>query len=144
MPASLLMQLPAAIRPGHGRKSSSCQYNRQPESSHSQYQPLPVYFSFSVFFCSSIAFWIDEISVFRDAIVSCFSVIFSLWGQTSCFFLPGCIVCVNHVFYMPVLPAYVVLFYMVSAIPSETTSFRDKYLLLLNHPSNGSTIFLIR
>ena len=85
MPASLLMQLPAAIRPGHGRKSSSCQYNRQPESSHSQYQPLPVYFSFSVFFCSSIAFWIDEISVFRDAIVSCFSAIFSLWGQTPMF-----------------------------------------------------------
>ena len=31
-----------------------------------------VFFSFSVFFCSSIAFWMDAISVFRDAIVSCF------------------------------------------------------------------------
>lgn len=43
------------------------------------------FFSFSVFFCSSIAFWMDAISVFRDAIVSCFSVIFSLWGQTPMF-----------------------------------------------------------
>ena len=50
---------PAAIRPGHGRKSSSCRYNRQLESAHSQYRSLPVYFSFSVFFCSSIAFWIS-------------------------------------------------------------------------------------
>lgn len=32
-----------------------------------------VFFSFSVFFYSSIAFWMDAISVFRDAIVSCFS-----------------------------------------------------------------------
>ena len=76
---------PVAIRPGHGRKSSSCRYNRQLESAHSQYRSLPVYFSFSVFFCSSIAFWMDEISVFRDAIVSCFSAIFSLWGQTPMF-----------------------------------------------------------
>lgn len=32
-----------------------------------------VFFSFSVFFYSSIAFRMDAISVFRDAIVSCFS-----------------------------------------------------------------------
>ena len=41
----------------------------------SLYFDKPVFFSFSVFFCSSIAFWMDAISVFRDAIVSCFSTI---------------------------------------------------------------------
>ena len=81
----IIRAVPAAVHPGRGKKSSSSQYNRQLESAHSQYRSLPVYFSFSVFFCSSIAFWMDEISVFRDAIVSCFSAIFSLWGQTPMF-----------------------------------------------------------
>ena len=35
--------VPAAVRPGHGRKSSSCQYNRLPESAHIQSLPPQVH-----------------------------------------------------------------------------------------------------
>ena len=35
--------VPTAIRPGHERKSSSYQYNRQPESAHIQFLPLPTH-----------------------------------------------------------------------------------------------------
>ena len=41
-----------------------------------------------MFFCSSIAFWMDAISVFRDVIVSCFSVIWDATSDLGRFLLP--------------------------------------------------------
>lgn len=38
----IIRAVPAAVRPGHERKSSSCRYNHPHESAHIQFRPLPV------------------------------------------------------------------------------------------------------